>query len=155
MRETEPRQSTPSPPPLPIDDELLGALVPRFETPQTVRSLQRTAAKIRTRVQKGQLIKGLLSSFVKGALIQAHAGAQAQSSLRETRAAENARIARLRTSRRSYIQKGGALKVSEARNMVRHNQEEVARKARVAAYRAERLAERVKRDELKALRYER
>jgi hypothetical protein len=149
---TEPApQSTPSPPPQPIE-----AIepVPQYPTPQTVRSLERSAARIRGGFQRGHLLKPLLQSFVKGALIQAHTGAQAQASLFETQAAQNARIQRSRMNRRRPIQKGGALLVSRARSMVKHRQEDIARKARAAAERAERAAARERRDDMKQQRYQ-
>ena len=58
-----------------------------FATPMSVRSLERSAKRIRIGFNKGKLVQGLVASFVKGALIQAYTGAQATSDLFEQQAA--------------------------------------------------------------------
>ena len=81
-----------------------------------------------------------LDTFIKGSLTQAHAGAQAQEGLQHTQAAEIARAARQKRSRRS-VQKGGRVYVDGARSMTRRWDEELE-KAKVALNRAQRAADR-------------
>ena len=86
-------------------------------------------------------------------MIQAHTGAQAQSDIQESEVARNNRLERSK-ARRTTLQKGGALKVSQARNMICNTEREVARKASAAAARAERQAARSDRERLKQQRLE-
>ena len=72
-----------------------------ISTPLTVRSLKRQAECLR-RGDLSSTIRRSLDTFIKGSLVQAHAGAQAQGDLPHTQAAEIARASRQKRSRRRY-----------------------------------------------------
>ena len=105
-----------------------------------MRSLKRQAECLRTADLSSTLHRSL-DTFIKGSLVQAHAGAQFQEDLQHTQAAEIARASRQKRSRRS-VQKGGVMYVDGAHSMTRQREEEELEKAKVALNRAQRAADR-------------
>ncbi|KAG0126281.1 hypothetical protein HOY82DRAFT_615466 [Tuber indicum] len=106
-----------------LDDDVLPS------TPKTIRSLKRYADSLQQSLgELSPTANRSLQRFLKGSLVQAQSGAQALEDLQTSKAAELARSARQKRSRRS-IQKGGELYAHEARAMVVQKEQETIEKA--------------------------
>ena len=108
--------------------------------PLTVRSLKRQVECLQT-AGLSPTFRRSLDTFIKGSLVQAHASAQAQEDLQNTQAAEIARAAREKRSRRS-VQKGRVMYADEARSMTRRWEEEELEKVGVTLNLPQRAADR-------------
>ncbi|KAI9882527.1 MAG: hypothetical protein M1823_005723 [Watsoniomyces obsoletus] len=102
----------------------------------TIRTLQRQADHLRGRSVAPSL-RASLEMFVKGSLVQAHSGAQAEEDLRQVQAASQARAARQSHNRR-VVQKGGVITVANARQAIRAREEDELDRAQATLQRAER-----------------
>ncbi len=111
-----------------------------IQTPMTIRTLQRQADHLRAR-SLSPSTKASVDKFVKGSLVQAHAGAQAEDDLRQVQAASQARTARQSNNRR-VVQKGGVITVANARQAIRAREEDELDRAQAAFERAERALQR-------------
>ena len=98
-----------------------------ISTPLTVRSLKRQAEWLQA-ADLPPAFRRKLDAFIEGSLAQAQAGAQAWEDLKHAKAAEIARAARQKRSRRP-VQSGGVMYTDEARNMTRRREEEEAKVA--------------------------
>ena len=90
--------------------------LPALTTPHTVRTLQRHSDYLRDARLSSLSFRENLESYIRGSLIQAHAGAQADDELRYTQMAENARATRQHRNRRA-IKQGGLMYAETARHI--------------------------------------
>ncbi|KAI9873417.1 MAG: hypothetical protein M1823_007924, partial [Watsoniomyces obsoletus] len=108
----------------------------------TIRTLQRQADHLR-QLSLSPSIRHSVATFLKGSLVQAHAGAQAETDLQQMQAATQARAARASHNRR-IVQKGGVITVANARQAIRAREEDELDRAQIALEKAERALRRKK-----------
>lgn len=106
-----------------------------IDTPRTVRTLKRQSTAILDKTLDPRLRKRL-TPLLRGAEIQAGAGAEAIDELRESTVAFAARRTRTLQKRQS-LQKGGVLKAVNARSIIQERQLSELEQARAALARAE------------------
>jgi hypothetical protein len=120
------------------------------QVPLTIRSLKRQFQSAYNEVSRLEgttpSLKSRLKTALNGGMAQAYAGAQAVAELESRTAAEKSRRKR---SRRANLQRGGVLYAEDARDMVRHRDEDDARKAEEALQRAQAAVKRTAKAERK------
>jgi len=97
------------------------ASTPLVHTPYTPRALESFAYNITEDQEWDEDVYMHLQMFIKGAVAQAYAGKEVERRLRETEVAQKARKQRAAT-KRSALQRGGALYASQARHMVKQRE---------------------------------
>ncbi|KJZ68083.1 hypothetical protein HIM_12526 [Hirsutella minnesotensis 3608] len=129
LRVLEARQAkkTPSPPPR------SGPYSSPFETPLTLRQINKVAEELGTRIEDNDsLDPGFardLNRFIRGSLSLATELVQTKRDLGRTRMAERTRKQR-RAMKNVQLQSGGVLSVAEGRQMVKRREEDQVAKAR-------------------------
>ncbi|KAI9882174.1 MAG: hypothetical protein M1823_006077, partial [Watsoniomyces obsoletus] len=85
-----------------------------------------------------------LDKSVKGSLVQAHSGAQAEDELVQMQTISRARAARQAGHTRQVVQKGGVITVANAQHAIRVREEDELLRAQTTLEKAERAVQRKK-----------